>query len=149
MTWLAAFDAWAEAWLGARAFRIVRYLIAGGTAAASHLAIFFVLVQFGHLYYLHASIVGFVMAIVVSFAMQKFWTFRDTPLHDVHMQFSRYAAVVFTNLLLNTMLVYLFVEKIGMWYLPAQIIATIIIAITGYFGYRHFVFRERAVTVPS
>lgn len=133
----------AEALLGAHVFRLVRYLISGGTAAASNLAFLFLLVHFGGVYYLYASILAFIMSIAVSFTMQKFWTFRDKPLHDVHAQFTRYVAVVLSNLLINTAIIYLLVEKAGIWYLLAQLSATAVIAVTGYFGYRHFVFRDR------
>lgn len=132
-----------EALLGPRAFKLVRYLISGGTAATSNLTTLFFLVQFGHMHYLPASILAFAISVVVSFTMQKFWTFQDTPLHDVHTQFARYLAIVLMNLLLNTSLVYLLVEKAGVWYLIAQGLASVVVAIAGYFGYRHFVFRDR------
>lgn len=144
MTWLTSFHDQAEAVLGERAFKLVRYLISGGTAAASNFITLFLLVHFGGMYYLYASILAFIMSIAVSFTMQKFWTFRDRPVHDVHAQFARYLIVILSNLLLNTALIYLLVEKFGVWYLFAQILATAVIAVTGYFGYRHFVFRDRA-----
>lgn len=138
-----AFNVRIEALLGVQWFKIVRFLVAGGTAVVCNVFILFALVQFGDLHYLHASIAAFIISTVVSFVMQKFLTFRDTLLHDVHAQFTRYLIVVLANLLLNTVLVYVFVEKAGMWYLVAQLLATIVIAFTGYFGYQHFVFRER------
>lgn len=132
-----------ETLLGPRIFKLVRYLISGGTAAASNLAALFFLVQFGHVHYLKASVLAFAMSVVVSFTMQKFWTFHDRPVHDVHAQFARYLVVILANLALNTALVYLLVEMAGVWYLAAQFMATIVIAVTGYVGYRRFVFRDR------
>lgn len=146
MTRLAALHARTEALLGAQIFKFVRFLIAGGVAAASNLAVFFVLVQFAHVYYLYASIAAFVMSIGVSFTMQKFWTFRDMLLSGMHAQFARYILVISINLTLNTSLVYLFVEKLGIWSLFAQALATVIIATTGYLGYQYFVFRDRVPT---
>jgi len=137
-----------EMLLGARAYHLVRYLISGGTAAASNLGFLFLLVHFVHVHYLYASVIAFIMSVGVSFAMQKFWTFQDTLLHDVHIQFSRYLVVLLVNLTLNTLLMYLFVEKMGLWYLSAQILATAIVAIVGYFGYKYFVFRGRPTTLP-
>ena len=148
MTLLAALQNQAEALLGARVFRLLRYLISGGTAAATNLTVFFLLVHFGHMYYLYASILAFAVSIAVSFTMQKFWTFRDKPLHDMHTQFARYLVVILSNLLLNTALVYFLVEHAGVWYLFAQILATAIIAVVGYFGYRYFVFRDRPASLP-
>ena len=103
----------------------------------------FVLVQFGHVHYLKASVLAFAMSVVVSFTMQKFWTFHDNHVYDVHAQFARYLVVILANLALNTALVYLLVETVGVWYLAAQFVATVVIAVTGDFAYRHFVFRDR------
>lgn len=139
---IGQFHQWVEAIIGARALRLVRYLIAGGTAATANLATLFLLVHKGGIYYVYASIIAFVLSIVVSFTMQKFLTFQDIPLYDVHKQFARYLIVIFANLILNTLLIYLFVEIAGMWYMLAQAIATVIIAITGYVGYSRFVFRN-------
>lgn len=143
MMQFASLYAQIEALLGARVFKIVRYLISGGTAAAANVIALFLLVHFGNMHYLYASILAFILSIGVSFTMQKFWTFRDMPVHDVHTQFARYLIVIGCNLLLNTALMYLFVEKVGMWYVFAQIVTTAIIAVVGYFGYRHLVFRAR------
>ena len=133
----------AEALLGERLFKLVRYLTSGATAAASNLFALFLLVHFGNVHYLKASVLAFAMSVVVSFTMQKFWTFHDNPVHDVHAQFARYLVVILANLALNTALVYLLVEKANVWYLAAQFIATVVIAAAGYVAYRHFVFRDR------
>jgi putative flippase GtrA len=133
----------AEAWLGKRLFRLFRYLISGGTAAATNVGILFLLVQFWNFHYLQASITAYLLAIVVSFTLQKFWTFQDRPTHDVHAQFFRYVTVVLANLALNTALMYVFVSTMHIWYIFAQILAIAIIAVTGYFGYKYFVFVER------
>lgn len=134
-----------ETRLGGRVFKLIRYLISGGTAAAVNWSVLFLLVHIGSVYYLYASVIAFIISIGVSFAMQKFWTFRDNVVHDIRTQFSRYLFVIFLSLVLNTTLVYLFVEKLHIWYLLAQIIATLIIAITNFFCYKHFVFRDRTL----
>lgn len=135
-----------ERMVGARAFRLIRYLISGGTAAASNVVFLFLLVQYGGMYYVYASVLAFVLSIAVSFTLQKFWTFRDDPLHDMHRQFARYLLVILFGLTLNTILIYFFVEVTALWYVLAQILTTAVIAVINYFFYRHFVFRERPLS---
>lgn len=132
-----------ETVIGARAYRLSRYLMSGTAAAASNLAVLFMLVRYGRMYYLSASILAFIASVVVSFLLQKFWTFQDMFTHDVRAQFVRYGVVVLMNLSINTMLMYLLVEKMGLWYLMAQILTTGVVAIAGYIAYRRFVFPER------
>jgi putative flippase GtrA len=140
---LASLHAQTEAFLGRRTWKLFRFLIAGGTAAAANLALFTLFVHVWHIYYLYASIAAFVISIIVSFTMQKFWTFRDMPIHDAHMQFARYLVVVMCNLILNTALVFVMVEYFDLWSILSQASATVVIAVTGYVGYQRFVFRER------
>lgn len=129
--------------VGERAHKLIRYLISGGTAALVNWGTLFLLVHLGNMYYVHASILSFIASIGVSFAMQKFWTFRDNLVHDIHIQFTRYLVVILVSLLLNTALIYFLVEKVHVWYMFAQVIATILVAITNFFCYKHFVFSAR------
>ncbi len=145
MSVITALHNQAEALLGVRIFHLLRYLISGGTAAATHVSVLYLLVQFANFHYLAASIAAYVAGIVVSFTLHKFWTFGDKPTHDMHLQFGRYLTIVVLNLVLNTSLMYLFVTQLSVWYLYAQIITTAIIAITGYLGYKYFVFVKRPV----
>jgi putative flippase GtrA len=129
--------------LGERIFHLIRYVISGGTAGVTNLIVLFLLVQYGNIHYLTASVLAYTSGIVVSFTLQKFWTFQDRPTHDVHAQFMRYITIVLANLALNTALMYLLVTHLDVWYLFAQMMAIIVIAITGYLGYKHFVFVAR------
>ena len=129
--------------------RVIRYGISGVTAAIVNLGTLYVATTVFGIWYLTGSVLGFFMGLGISFTLQKFWTFRDKPLHDAHRQFARYLVVILSNLLLNTALVYFLVEHAGVWYLFAQILATAIIAVVGYFGYRYFVFRDRTSVASS
>lgn len=136
-----------ETKVGGRAFKLIRYLISGGTAALVNWGTLFLLVHTGTMHYLYASVLAFIISIGASFGMQKFWTFRDNIVHDIHTQFTRYLVVILFSLVLNTALVYLLVETVHVWYLTSQVIATVIIAITNFFCYKHFVFRARTVAM--
>lgn len=138
-----------ETRVGARAHKLIRYLISGGTAALVNWSTLFLLVHLGNMYYVYASILSFITSIGVSFTMQKFWTFRDNLVHDIHVQFTRYLIVILLSLLLNTALIYFLVEKVHVWYMFAQVIATILVAITNFFCYKHFVFSIRIVPKDS
>lgn len=145
---LGALNRAMEALLGERASRLLRYLISGGTAAAANIGLLFALVQFTGMHYLPASVASFLASVAVSFTMQKFWTFQDASLRGAPMQFGRYLVVLCGNLALNTVLMYLLVDEAGLWYLYAQVLATVAVAVAGYFGYRHFVFRAVPAALP-
>lgn len=135
--------------IGVRTFKLLRYLISGGTAAFVNWGTLFLLVHYARIYYLYASITAFIISIAASFTMQKFWTFQDNHIHDIHLQIMKYLLVFLFSLLLNTALVYLLVEKANVWYLLAQIVATAVIATSNFFCYRHFVFQMRENSKPN
>jgi putative flippase GtrA len=130
--------------LSPRVQKILRFLIAGTSTAGVNILILFLLVHFVHVYYLLASVIAYLLSIVVGFTLQKFFTFRDHAIHEAHVQFSLYLVVTLTNLVVNTLLMYIFVTVLGVWYIFAQLFAGVAIAVIGYFGYQKLVF-----TTPS
>jgi len=120
----------------------VKYIFSGGMATATNLLILYLLTEYVHLYYLASSVVAFISSVVVSFTMQKFWTFDNQSTENLHKQFSLYFFVVILNLALNTFLVYALVEWFLVWYLLAQFIAGAVIAVASFFVYRNFIFKK-------
>ncbi|HCM43461.1 MAG: hypothetical protein UY39_C0018G0014 [Candidatus Kaiserbacteria bacterium GW2011_GWC2_49_12] len=121
--------------------RIVRFLISGGLATGVNLLTLYFLANVVGLWYLTSSIVAFFVGFVVSFTLQKFWTFKDHRKDIIGRQLVIYLAIVLVNLILNTALVYVFVEYMALWPLVAQALAALIIAFEGFFAYKYFVFR--------
>lgn len=122
--------------------QIGKYIISGGTATVVNLSLLYTLTEFFHIWYLISAAVAFVGAFGVSFTLQKFWTFRDHDTEDIHKQLSLYLVVVLVNLGINTLLVYLLVEHAGLWYIYAQIISAMIIAVESFFVYKFFIFKR-------
>jgi putative flippase GtrA len=123
-----------------QALKVCRYIVSGGTATAVNLLILFLLVHFAGVYYLLASIISFISSTVVSFTLQKFWTFGDRARERMHFQFALYAGITAVNIAVNTLLMYLFVTEFGIWYLASQVLSGLIIALMSYFTYQKFVF---------
>ena len=106
-----------------------RYLISGGSAFTANIVALYVLTEYLEIYYLVSTPIAFFIGFIVSFIMMKHWTFQDNSVDGVHRQFVLYLVVTFFNLLLNTALMYLFVERVGVWYMLAQVFASLIIAV--------------------
>ncbi|HEY4504762.1 MAG TPA: GtrA family protein [Candidatus Paceibacterota bacterium] len=121
--------------------QIVRYLIAGTSSAMTQLVLTFILTHFFHLYYLSSSCLGFVAGFMVSFLLQKFWTFQDLSQDRNHFQVPVYLGLAITGLILNSSLLYLLVEYAGLWYVFAQFIAMGVVSTGNFFAYKFFVFR--------
>lgn len=128
--------------------RLLRYLISGGTAAAVDLLFLFLFTDGFGFHYLTSAILAFLVAFVVSFLLQKFWTFQDESVERVHKQVIVYFAVSAVNLLLNTLLMYVLVDWMHIWYMGAQFLASGLIACESFFVSRYVIFNTLRTTKP-
>lgn len=138
---------WIEKTFGQYAV-IVRYFISGGSSFGTNIIVLYLLTEYLKVYYLVSAVLSFLIAFVVSFFMMKHWTFQDVSTDGVHKQMSAYLGVALMNLLLNTALVYLFVEYMGIWYIFSQVAASLIIAVSSFFIYKYLIFAKVPLQTP-
>lgn len=110
---------------------LMRYGIAGAIGAAIQTLALYVWVGVLHLEtnYLLGATVGFCIALIVTFTLQKYWTFRDHAHTELQRQFVMYTGIALISLGLNILLLHmskLLLERLGfnffdMWYLVAQL----------------------------
>lgn len=122
--------------------RIMRFLTTGVVGLAVNLGTLHILVTYGTLHYLVGSICAFIVALIVGFLLQKYWTFRNLDSVRAKKQFAQYTGLAVTNLLANTGIVYFLVEYVGSHYLVAQTISAGSIAMVSYLIYRSYIFRD-------
>ncbi|MEK7081171.1 MAG: GtrA family protein [Patescibacteria group bacterium] len=111
---------------------ITRYILAGGFATASNLAILFISVHYFKLWYLTGTIIAFCCAVIISYLLHKFSTFKNYSTHNMHKQFLNFFIFALIVLGLNTLLMYVLVDIIGFWYLLAQAFASLVVAWINY-----------------
>jgi putative flippase GtrA len=116
--------------------KAVRYLISGGSAAVVNLGSFAVMTKVFGVWYLAASIAAFLLSFVVSFVLQRSWTFEVRGTTALVEHTSLYFIAALANLALNTFIVFLLVEYAGSGSLLAQFIAGVIVACESFFVYR-------------
>lgn len=122
---------------------LLRYLIAGFTGAGTQIGLLYVFTDIVGFWYIYSSLLAFIAAIMVSFTLQKFWTFADKEIKKVHHQFVRYLVVAILGIFINTICMYLLVDILGLWYIFAQIITGGVIAVFNFAMYKIFIFNRR------
>ena len=123
-------------------WRVARYLVAGGTSAATNLFFLYILTSVWHVWYIYSALIATSIALIVSFTLQKFWTFQNYGTQRVHIQFPMHAALASLNIAINAALLYILVEWFGLWYLFGQILIGGLLACVNYFVYQKFIFTE-------
>ena len=119
---------------------LVRYLISGGTSFGTNIVALYLLKEYTNIGLSASVVAAFVIALIVSFLMMKHVTFQDSSKERKHKQMISYCAVAIFNLFLNWFLVSLFVERFNIWYILAQIISSLLIAMSSFLIYKHVIF---------
>lgn len=121
---------------------IIKYIISGGTAAVVQLGLLYVLTDIVGLWYIISSSIAFVVALLTSFFLQKFWTFRDDNIGRMKKQFAIYTAIGIVNFILNPTLLYIVVDFLNVWYLLGQVIVSAVLAISSYLINKFITFKK-------
>ena len=122
--------------------KAVRYVFSGGTAAFVNLALTWLLYKIGMQYILVVSI-AYTCSLLVTFFLQKFFTFANTDGGKAREQFVMFFIVGGINLFVNDFLVYIQFSLFRFPYLVFdQAIAIAIVAFYTFFIYRHIIFKN-------
>ncbi len=117
---------------------MVRYVISGASATIVNLSFLYFFTDLLGIWYVYSAAFAYPVAFVVSFALQKFWTFKNGTLSHIRSQFVFYVALGTLNMFLNSYLIYLVVETTGFHYLAAQLCIGVFIALWSLMFYRVF-----------
>jgi putative flippase GtrA len=121
--------------------QIFKYIISGCTVAVVELILLYLFTQFFGIWYIYSAVLAFLFAFFISFSLQKFWTFRDKGITDVHKQASIYLFVSVANLCVNVVALYLLVQVVGLWYMFAQVLIQGAIAFSSFILYKFVIFK--------
>lgn len=131
------------------AMRVARFIVSGSLATSANLGALFILTHFFDIWYLYSSIAATSLALVISFILQKVWTFENAMIEGVSFQVFLFLIVILTGLGINSVVVYTLVEYAGLHYLAAQVLSGLCIAVMNFFAYKHLVFRRPPVPLSA
>ncbi len=112
--------------------RISRFLLVGSISILINLSILYILTEYGNVWYLASSALAFGISYIISFLFHKFWTFKNKNVRATIYQFPLHLSLALFNLLLNTVLLFILVEWVHVWYVLAQASAAIVIAVNSF-----------------
>lgn len=129
-----------------------RYAVCGGVNTSISLVVFFIAhnyifrnqpIHIGQLTissYIGAYILGFCLSFPVGFYLSMFVVFEGSSLKRHHQLF-RYFLVIMGCMLLNYICLKAFVDLLGWYPTPSQLVTTVIIILFNYFSQRYFSFK--------
>ena len=103
----------------------------------------YVLTDIFHVWYVVSSIIAFTITFLVSFSMQKFWTFREKTISRIPVQGSLSLMLGGLNFVLNVILIYILVDFLHISYLIAQVIIYAFFGALDFFIYKLVIFKSQ------
>lgn len=92
--------------------------------------------------YLSNSI-GFSLAVINNFFLNKYWTFENSKAAQLPLQFSYFLLIALIGLALNNFFLFLFHKKIQIQFYGSKLIAIGLVFLWNYFANAHFTFATK------
>jgi putative flippase GtrA len=127
---------------------VFRYLLVGGTCTVIDMLLLVLLVEFGHLWYLTASIISYSSASLLGYFGQKYFTFENKSKQHL-VQLPLFYLVSGMGLLLNSACLFLFAGLLKMWYVLAYCITKIIVLIWNYLANKFITFKNHHLKISK
>ncbi|NMG43594.1 GtrA family protein [Aromatoleum toluvorans] len=120
--------------------RFLRFAAVGAVGTVAHYALLLALVEGVGVDPVAGSVAGFLLGALVNYTMNRALVFRSDRAHVEALP--RFLAVAGMGLCWNALLMYLFVDLVGVHYLVAQIVTTGILLGWHYLGNALWTFRK-------
>lgn len=122
--------------------QLLVYGFAGVLTALAHYGVLIGLVEIGRVAPVPATLAGFVVGALVSYTLNRWMTFDATRSHaEAGWRFALIAAGGFA---ITGVLMHLFVTRLGLPYLPMQLVTTGFVMVFSFLGHKFFSFADRA-----
>ena len=121
--------------------KIIKFVVSGSFATSVDLILLYLFFDIWHWSLLVSSSIAFAIAIIVSFVLQKMWTFRYYCNINLFRQLGIYSMVGIFGLVVNAVFVNFMVTNLSLWHILAQLISVSIIGIINFFIYQFVIFK--------
>ena len=120
--------------------QFARYTGVGVISAIGHYGLLIALVQGLGVEPVRASVAGAVLGAWINYALHYRFTFRSNKRHRESL--TKFAMVAAVGLAINTFLMWLGVDVIGIHYLLSQVLATVLVLLWNFCANRYWTFRH-------
>lgn len=120
----------------------IRFGLVGLIATGTHMGVLVLCVEWLGWAPLPSSILGFIAAVLDSYFLNYYWTFKTC--HGHSRTFLRYLAVTLIGLALNTAIMSALLNLLHWWYLWAQLAVLLVVPLSNYLLNRYWTFNANS-----
>lgn len=121
---------------------LVKFFMSGVVTTILDLILLFLFYDVLNFSIIKSTSISFTLCFLLSFFMQKIWTFRNRGSKKVVRQMIMYFAVGFLNLNLNGVMMHTLVVGFSVWYILAQVMVNLMLGGGNYFCSKFIIFRK-------
>ena len=107
--------------------QMFRYVFVGGTAFAVDFFFLYFFSDICGIYYLISGILSFVLSVLVNYWMSTKWVFNQDNIENKVLEFNLFLAISSLGLVFTEILLWLFTDVFGLYYLISKVISAIIV----------------------
>lgn len=104
-----------------------RYIFVGGTAFVVDFFFLWFFSDVCGIYYLISAVLSFIISVLVNYIMSTKWVFNQDNIDNKVLEFNLFILISTIDLGFTEVLLYLFTDVFGIYYLISKIIAAIIV----------------------
>ena len=124
---------------------IISYLFFGFVTTAVNYGVFALCGHVFHLDVVFSNIIAWVVAVIVAYVTNKLWVFesKGKDARTIAREFAEFVIARLITLGIETLLLWIFVDKLGVNDLIMKIITNIIVVILNYIFSKFIIFRKK------
>ena len=118
--------------------QILKFGLVGGTAFVIDYVLLYFCTEFLHIHYLISSIISFTVSVIFNYILSIKWVFDVKKKQDVK-DFVIFIILSVIGLGINSLIMYVMVEKFGVYYMLSKIVATAVVMVYNFITRKIFV----------
>ena len=118
--------------------QILKFGLVGGTAFVIDYVLLYFCTEFLHIHYLISSIISFTLSVIFNYILSIKWIFDVKKKQDVK-DFVIFIILSVIGLGINSLIMYVMVEKFGVYYMLSKIVSTAVVMVYNFITRKIFV----------
>lgn len=118
--------------------QILKFGLVGGTAFVIDYVLLYFCTEFLHIHYLISSIISFTVSVIFNYILSIKWIFDVKKKQDVK-DFVIFIILSVIGLGINSLIMYVMVEKFGVYYMFSKIVSTAVVMVYNFITRKIFV----------
>lgn len=118
--------------------QILKFGLVGGTAFVIDYVLLYLCTEFLHIHYLISSIISFTVSVIFNYILSIKWVFDVKKKQDVK-DFVIFIILSVIGLGINSLIMYVMVEKFGVYYMLSKIVSTAVVMVYNFITRKIFV----------